>query len=412
MRGPRCSHGRRHTRVNKECRVSLELNRMLQIAIQGGASDIHIKVGLPPMFRVNGMLLPLKDAERMSPEDTANFAKQIMTPGQLSKFREKLDLDLAYGVPGLGRFRVNAFVQRGSVGLVFRVIPFKVQTIKDLLLPASVAAVADSQRGLILVTGATGSGKSTTLAAMIEHINSTRTAHIITIEDPIEFLIRDKRCIINQREVGADARSFSQALRAALRQDPDVILVGEMRDLESMEIAITAAETGHLVLSTLHTVDAAESITRILSAFPQPQQRQVRMQLANLLKGVVSQRLVPRADTAGRVPAVEVMVSTGQIRELILNEAQPREITEAIAKGHQQWGSQTFDQSLMALLANGYIAYEEALTQSSNPDDFALRYSGIESTESQQSWQDFAKKDDNSKDEDDLFADDFEIDRF
>ncbi|OIP30104.1 MAG: type IV pili twitching motility protein PilT [Deltaproteobacteria bacterium CG2_30_63_29] len=385
---------------------------MLQIAIQGGASDIHIKVGLPPMFRVNGMLLPLKDAERMSPEDTANFAKQIMTPGQLSKFREKLDLDLAYGVPGLGRFRVNAFVQRGSVGLVFRVIPFKVQTIKDLLLPASVAAVADSQRGLILVTGATGSGKSTTLAAMIEHINSTRTAHIITIEDPIEFLIRDKRCIINQREVGADARSFSQALRAALRQDPDVILVGEMRDLESMEIAITAAETGHLVLSTLHTVDAAESITRILSAFPQPQQRQVRMQLANLLKGVVSQRLVPRADTAGRVPAVEVMVSTGQIRELILNEAQPREITEAIAKGHQQWGSQTFDQSLMALLANGYIAYEEALTQSSNPDDFALRYSGIESTESQQSWQDFAKKDDNSKDEDDLFADDFEIDRF
>jgi len=392
--------------------VSLELNRMLQIAIQGGASDIHIKVGLPPMFRVNGMLLPLKDAERMSPEDTANFAKQIMTPGQLSKFREKLDLDLAYGVPGLGRFRVNAFVQRGSVGLVFRVIPFKVQTIKDLLLPASVAAVADSQRGLILVTGATGSGKSTTLAAMIEHINSTRTAHIITIEDPIEFLIRDKRCIINQREVGADARSFSQALRAALRQDPDVILVGEMRDLESMEIAITAAETGHLVLSTLHTVDAAESITRILSAFPQPQQRQVRMQLANLLKGVVSQRLVPRADTAGRVPAVEVMVSTGQIRELILNEAQPREITEAIAKGHQQWGSQTFDQSLMALLANGYIAYEEALTQSSNPDDFALRYSGIESTESQQSWQDFAKKDDNSKDEDDLFADDFEIDRF
>lgn len=392
--------------------MSLELNRMLQIAIQGGASDIHIKVGLPPMFRVNGMLLPLKDAERMSPEDTANFAKQIMTPGQLSKFREKLDLDLAYGVPGLGRFRVNAFVQRGSVGLVFRVIPFKVQTIKDLLLPASVAAVADSQRGLILVTGATGSGKSTTLAAMIEHINSTRTAHIITIEDPIEFLIRDKRCIINQREVGADARSFSQALRAALRQDPDVILVGEMRDLESMEIAITAAETGHLVLSTLHTVDAAESITRILSAFPQPQQRQVRMQLANLLKGVVSQRLVPRADTAGRVPAVEVMVSTGQIRELILNEAQPREITEAIAKGHQQWGSQTFDQSLMALLANGYIAYEEALTQSSNPDDFALRYSGIESTESQQSWQDFAKKDDNSKDEDDLFADDFEIDRF
>jgi len=392
--------------------VSLELNRMLQIAIQGGASDIHIKVGLPPMFRVNGMLLPLKDAERMSPEDTANFAKQIMTPGQLSKFREKLDLDLAYGVPGLGRFRVNAFVQRGSVGLFFRVIPFKVQTIKVLLLPASVAAVADSQRGLILVTGATGSGKSTTLAAMIEHINSTRTAHIITIEDPIEFLIRDKRCIINQREVGADARSFSQALRAALRQDPDVILVGEMRDLESMEIAITAAETGHLVLSTLHTVDAAESITRIFSAFPQPQQRQVRMQLANLLKGVVSQRLVPRADTAGRVPAVEVMVSTGQIRELILNEAQPREITEAIAKGHQQWGSQTFDQSLMALLANGYIAYEEALTQSSNPDDFALRYSGIESTESQQSWQDFAKKDDNSKDEDDLFADDFEIDRF
>ncbi|MDX9723042.1 MAG: type IV pilus twitching motility protein PilT [Myxococcota bacterium] len=387
--------------------MPFDLKNILQIAVQGNASDIHLKVGLPPMFRVNGTLLPLRDADRMSPEDTADIAKQIMTPGQQNKFREQLDLDLAYGVPGLGRFRVNAFVQRGSVGLVFRVIPFKVQTIEDLLLPKVIRSVAENRRGLILVTGATGSGKSTTLAAMIEYINTTRSNHIITIEDPIEFLIRDRRCIVNQREVGADARGFVQALRAALREDPDVILVGEMRDIETMEIALTAAETGHLVLSTLHTVDAAESITRILSVFPQNQHKQIRMQLSNLLKGVISQRLIPRADGRGRVPAVEVMVSTGQIRELLLAEATNREITEAIAKGHQQWGSQTFDQSLMALLRNGHISYEEALNQASNPDDFALRYSGIESSEGAQGWEEFDKSTHANED-----VDDFEIERF
>ncbi len=391
----------------------MDLKRILQIAVQGGASDIHLKVGLPPMFRVNGALLPLRDAERLNPEDTADVAKQIMTSGQQNKFRDSLDIDLAYGVPGLGRFRVNAFVQRGTVGLVFRVIPFKIQTIEDLLLPPVVRSIADNRRGLVLVTGATGSGKSTTLAAMIEHINTTRTDHIVTIEDPIEFLIRDKRCIVNQREVGADAKTFALALRAALRQDPDVILVGEMRDIETMEIAITAAETGHFVVSTLHTVDAAETISRILSAFPVHQQRQVRLQLAGLLKGVISQRLVPRADRKGRVPAVEVMVSTGQIRELIINEATGREITDAVAKGHQQWGSQTFDQSMMSLLRNGHITYEEAISQSSNPDDFALRYSGIESTESSSNWQDFDKATPSAEEEDALFDDeDFSIERF
>jgi len=279
----------------------MELNEILQVALRGGASDIHLKAGLPPMFRVDGNLVPLKDARRLPPEEISRMAFSIMNDYQKEKFKAQNELDLAYGVPGLGRFRVNVFQQRGTIGAVLRVIPFKISTIEQLLLPKVLEKIAAEQRGLILVTGTTGSGKSTTLAAMVDHINSNETCHIMTIEDPIEFLIRDKRSIVNQREVGVDTLSFGQALKSALRQDPDVILVGEMRDLETIETALTAAETGHLVLSTLHTLDATETITRIISAFPPHQQKQVRLQLGSVLRGVISQRLVPRADGKGRV---------------------------------------------------------------------------------------------------------------
>jgi twitching motility protein PilT len=258
------------------------------------------------------------------------------------------------------------------------------------MLPKVLEKVAGEQRGLVLVTGTTGSGKSTTLAAMIDHINTTETCHIMTIEDPIEFLIRDKRSIVNQREVGVDTMSFGQALKSALRQDPDVILVGEMRDLETIETALTAAETGHLVMSTLHTLDATETINRIISAFPPYQQKQVRLQLGSVLKAVVSQRLVPRADGKGRVPAVEILLATARVRELIEDKDRTKEIPDAIAQGHVSYGMQTFDQSLMALLRASLITYEEALRQATNPDDFALRVSGISGT-SDSKWDSFEK---------------------
>jgi len=311
-----------------------------------------------------------------------------MNEYQRDKFKNSNEVDLAYGVPGLGRFRVNVFQQRGTLGAVLRVIPFKVMTIRDLFLPPVLESIALEERGLILVTGTTGSGKSTTLAAMIDHINANETDHIMTIEDPIEFLIRDKRSIVNQREVGVDTVSFSQALKSALRQDPDVILVGEMRDLETIETALTAAETGHLVMSTLHTLDATETINRIVSVFPPYQQKQVRLQLASVLKAVISQRLVPRADGKGRVAAVEVLKNTARVRELIEDKDRTKEIPDAIAQGHQSYGTQTFDQSLMSLVRQNIITYEEAHRQATNPDDFALRFSGISAT-SDARWDDF-----------------------
>ncbi len=390
------------------------LNKILKVAVKGGASDIHIKAGLPPVFRVDGSLMPLRDSKRLSPEEIGQMAAAIMTKYQREQFERDLDLDLSYGVPGVGRFRVNVFQQRGSIGLVFRIIPFKVGSIEELLLPEVISELAESRRGLILVTGATGSGKSTTLASMVDYINQTRTAHIITIEDPIEFLIRDKRSIINQREVGNDTGDFSRALKAALRQDPDVIMLGEMRDLETIEIAMTAAETGHLVMSTLHTVDAAESVNRIVTAFPPHMRDHARYQFANLFKGVVAQRLVPRADGKGRVPAVEVMMGTARIQEMILEEESARSLTEQIAQGFDNYGMQTFDQSLMWLLQNGYITYEEALVQSTNPDDFALRVSGVASSTNDGQWDDFEGPGDSSfdDDDDDFNLDEFEIDRF
>ena len=370
----------------------MELNEILQVALRGGASDIHLKAGLPPMFRVDGSLVPLKDARRLPPEEIGRMAFGLMNDYQKEKFKAQNELDLAYGVPGLGRFRVNVFQQRGTIGVVLRVIPFKISSIEQLMLPKILEKISGEQRGLILVTGTTGSGKSTTLAAMIDHINANETCHIMTIEDPIEFLIRDKRSIVNQREVGVDTLSFAHALKSALRQDPDVILVGEMRDHETIETALTAAETGHLVLSTLHTLDATESIARIVSAFPPHQQKQVRLQLGSVLRAVVSQRLVPRADGKGRVGAIEVLVCNTRVREMIEDKDRTKEIPTAIAQSYTTYGMQTFDQSLMMLFKQGLITYDEALRQSTNPDDFALRVSGISAT-SDSSWDDFENKD-------------------
>jgi len=368
--------------------MALNLDEILKVALKGGASDIHLKSGLPPMFRVDGALVPLKNGERLLPEEMAKIAQQIMNDVQRARFEEKRECDLAYGIAGLGRFRVNVFQQRGTVGIVFRVIPFGVKTMEQLHLPKVIEKIAMEHRGLILVTGTTGSGKSTTLASMIDYINTNRTCHIMTIEDPIEFLIRDRRSIVNQREIGVDTQTFSNALRAALRQDPDVILVGEMRDFETIETAITAAETGHLVMSTLHTLDATETINRIISVFPPYQQKQVRLQLSSILRAVISQRLVPRADGKGRVPALEVMIASARVKECISDKDRTKEIHDSISKGYTAYGMQTFDQSLMAHVKNGLITYDEALKHVSNRDDFALRFKGIAST-SDGTWDDF-----------------------
>jgi len=358
----------------------MNLNELLKLTFEKKASDLHVKVGVPPILRVDGRLIPLETEKRTSQEDALTVALSIMNNAQKARFKEKNELDMAYAVPGLGRFRVNVFQQRGSVGMVFRQVPAKILNFEDLMLPVVLQKVAGEQRGLILVTGTTGSGKSTTLAAMIDYINTTRTANIITIEDPIEFLHRDKKSIVNQREIGSDTFSFSDALRSSLRQDPDVILVGEMRDFETISTALTAAETGHLVLSTLHTLDAAETINRIITVFPPYQQKQVRMQLASVIKGIISQRLVAKADGNGRVPAVEVMLGTLSVREAIIDDAKTRQIPTIIAQGVIHYGMQTFDQSLLLLYKKGYITYDEALMTASNPDDFALKVKGIQST--------------------------------
>ncbi|MGD9019118.1 MAG: type IV pilus twitching motility protein PilT [Desulfuromonadales bacterium] len=366
----------------------MDLNEILSVGLKSEASDIHLKVGLPPIYRIDGTLRPLPKAPRVSPEQTEQITEDIMNDLQRERFEKAGEVDLAYGIPGLGRFRVNAFTQRGSVSLVFRAIPFDIKGLEDLLLPPVIKKMAMASRGLILVTGATGSGKSTTLAAIIDYINANRKSHIVTIEDPIEFLHRDKKSIINQREVGSDTEGFQTALKSALRQDPDVILVGEMRDHETIETALTAAETGHLVLSTLHTIDATETINRIISVFPPYQQRQMRIQLAAVLRGVISMRLVPRLDGKGRVPAVEVMVASARIRQMIDDKDLTKQIPDAIQQGYESYGMQTFDQSLMSLLKHKLITFEEALRQCSNPDDFKLKVSGVSST-SDLSWDAF-----------------------
>ena len=358
----------------------MHINDLLKMAIDHGASDLHLKVGSHPVIRVDGVLLPMVENKRLMQEDTIAMAFSIMDAKQKDKFKTNLDLDIAYSVPGLGRFRVNIFQQRGTVGIVARVIPIGIKTTRDLMLPGILDKIAQEQRGLILCTGTTGSGKSTTLAAMIDQINSTRTEHIITVEDPIEFLHRDKKSIVNQREVGIDTRSFASALRSALREDPDVILVGEMRDYETIETALMAAETGHLVFSTLHTLDATETITRIISVFPPHQQKQVRLQLAAVLKAVISLRLLPRSDGKGRVPATEVMMTTATIRDCIENKEKTKMIRDFIEQGYSQYGMQTFDQSLFFLYKQGLITLDEALRRTTNPDDFKLKIAGVHST--------------------------------
>src|SRR3954447_5723133 len=358
----------------------MNIDDLLRIATERKASDLHLKVGNYPHLRIDGDLLPLTDQPRISAEDMLNMAFSMMSARQKQKFKETTEIDMAYGVAGLGRFRVNIFQQRGNVGLVLRVIPTKIRALDELFLPKVVEQICDMPRGLVLVTGVTGSGKSTTLAAMVDRVNSSRAEHIVTIEDPIEFLHRDKKGYVNQREVGVDTPSFGAALRASLRQDPDVILVGEMRDLETISTALHAAETGHMVFSTLHTLDAVETINRIISVFPPPEQKQVRMQLAATVRAVISQRLVRKADGNGRVPAVEVLLSNAFIRDCITIPEKTRMIREAVAVGTSQYGMQTFDQSLYDLYQQGLITYEVALENASNPDDFKLRVQGITGT--------------------------------
>jgi len=364
-----------------------KLDEILAVAIKVGASDVHIKPGKPPIYRLDNKLISLKNATALTFQEVNEMLYGILTQKQKEEFNNKMDLDLAYSVPGVGRFRVNLYKQRGSICAVMRAIPFTIKTIRELNLPPILEKIACERRGLILVTGTTGSGKSTTLASLIEYMNNNFTYNIITIEDPIEFLFRDNKCIINQREVGFDTLSFSNALRAALRQDPDVIFVGEMRDMETIEIALTAAETGHLVLSTLHTIDATETINRIIGIFPPHQQQQIRYQLAATIRAVISQRLVQKIDGRGRVPAVELMIATNRIKEYIEDPEKTKLIRQAIAEGNVVYGMQTFDQSLLDLCKKKLISYEEGLKNATSPSDFALAMSGIDTSSDKTQWQ-------------------------
>jgi twitching motility protein PilT len=356
------------------------IDDLLRMAMSFGSSDLHLRAGSTPVIRVNGELKPMSGAAKLNQEETLEMAFSMMSNRQKQHFKEVYEVDIGYGVSGLGRFRVNIFQQRNSIGIVARVISDEIRNFDQLGLPPVLNTIADEHRGLILVTGTTGSGKSTTLAAVVDHINEKRNCHIVTIEDPIEFLHKDKESFITQREVDVDTRSFAEALRGSLRQDPDVILVGEMRDLETIETALVAAETGHLVLSTLHTLDAQETLTRIISAFPPYQQKSIRIQLAGLLKAVVSQRLMKSVKTGSRVPAVEVLISTPLIRDYILHEEKTASIRDVIAAGTSQYGMQTFDQSLFYLYQSGLVTLEEALRGATNPDEFRLRLAGIQNT--------------------------------
>jgi twitching motility protein PilT len=360
--------------------MATEINTLLHRAVELGASDLHLKVGSFPMARVHGQLKAVVEDAKLGHEDMVEMAASVMPTSHRQRFKDAQEVDLAYSVPGLGRFRCNVFQQRGTIGMVLRVIPVQIKTVDELGLPPVLKKIATEERGLVLVTGTTGSGKSTTLAALIDYINRTRSTHIITIEDPIEYLHRDNSSIVNQREIGVDTRSFALALRSALRQDPDVILVGEMRDMETIETALHAAETGHLVFSTLHTLDATETINRIISTFPPHQQKQVRIQLSAVLKAAIAQRLIPTANGGGRVPAVEVLVTTAFIKDAIVDKDKTHLIAGAIAQGTSQYGMQTFDQSIFGLYSQGLITLDEALRWATNVDEFKLKVQGISTT--------------------------------
>ncbi len=354
----------------------MELSEVCRIAVRRGASDLHLKVGSPAMIRVSGKLMPIPSSPKLTKEVVGRMAWDAMSKNQRERFKESGDLDMAYEVAGLGRFRVNVFRQRRNVGMVLRAIPSEVKTVDELGLPPILKEIALTPRGLLLVTGTTGSGKSTTLAAIIEEINRNLAHHVLTIEDPIEFTFRDRRSVINQREVGVDSHDFGSALRAALRQDPDAILVGELRDRETVEIALQAAETGHLVLGTLHTLDAPESINRLIGFFGPHHQQQVRYQLSSVLRAVLSQRLIP-TKTGGRVAAVEIMINSGTVSECIVDASRVKEITDHMAAGRKVYGSQTFDQAVYQLLKAGTITEANALGSVNNPDELALRLRGI-----------------------------------
>jgi twitching motility protein PilT len=355
------------------------LRRTLEEMVRRKASDLHLKVGRPPVLRVFGELTEL-ELPVIRTEDARRYAEQILSPQQREELAARREVDFAIGIQGLGRFRVNLFQQRGTLSFAFRSIPFEIPSLADLQLPAILEKIAGFPRGLVLVTGITGSGKSTTLAAMLRYINQQRAVNIVTVEDPIEFLHRDQRSLISQREVGTDTASFNDALRHVLRQDPDVIMLGEIRDTVSMETVLKASNTGHLVLSTLHTTDAPRTINRIMSFFPPHEHQDVRMMVADALRAVISMRLLPRADGLGRVPALEVMIGTGAISERIRTGDQIHTLPDLIAEGRDQYGMQTFDQSLMELHRRELISYETALQYATNPADFALRVSGIEAS--------------------------------
>lgn len=353
------------------------LNGLLRHVIKFKASDLHINAGAPPHFRINGKLMPPAGAGALTPAQTEAIGKSIMSERQYARFEEDREIDLGYTLPGQGRFRVNVYYQRGFVGLAIRAISQDIPTFESLNLPPIIKEVAENNRGLVLVTGATSSGKSTTLAAMIGYIAESRYAHIITIEDPIEYLQKDKKSLITQRELGVDTTSYAKALKAALRQDPNVILIGELRDLETMETVLTAAETGHMVFSTVHTSDASETVNRIISTFPESKQAIARIRLAQSLKAVISQRLVPRADNKGRALAAEIMVNQGYVKDLLMDPEKVRDLTKVIEEG-ETYGMQTFDQALTKLVHAKVVTYDVALKYATNPADFALRFQGIQ----------------------------------
>ncbi len=360
---------------------------VLQKMVQDNASDLHLKVGRPPTMRVDGELKQL-ELPPLKPEDLRSVGDQILPPKQRREFETDKEADFAIGVPGIGRFRVNMYQQRGSIAYAFRAIAFQAMTIRELNLPPVLEEIAMKPRGLVLVTGITGSGKSTALASMVQFINENRKANIITIEDPIEFLHRDINCNINQREVGTDTGSFAQALRRVLRQDPDIILIGEIRDLETLEIALKAADTGHLVFSTLHTTDATQTINRVMSFYPPHEQADVRFTLSSALSAIVSLRLAPRADRSGRIPACEVLINTAAVRDNIRDLNASLNIPDLIREGTVQYGMQSFDQSLMNWYSKGVVSYESALFYATSPSEFALKVQGVASA-SDTSWDNF-----------------------